>query len=60
APLKNGAGTIVYEGFPADLLYDFRLYALGTQVVIYATIGLVFGVLASRLLEGKRQENIAA
>jgi hypothetical protein len=60
APLKNDAGTIVYEGFPADLLYDFRLYALGTQVVIYATIGLVFGVLASRLLEGKRQENIAA
>jgi hypothetical protein len=60
APLKNDAGTIVYEGFPADLLYDFRLYALGTQVVIYATIGLVFGVLASRLFEGKRQESIAA
>lgn len=60
APLKNDAGTIVYEGFPADLLYDFRLYALGTQVVIYATIGLVFGVLASRLLEGKRREPAVA
>jgi predicted cobalt transporter CbtA len=59
-PLLDDAGTIVYEGFPADLLYEFRLYSLGTQVVIYATIGVVFGVLASRLLEGKRQENLVA
>jgi len=53
-PLVDDAGTIVYEGFPADVLYDFRLYSLGTQVVIYATIGLVFAALASRLLDGKR------
>lgn len=42
------------SGFPADDLYEFRLYSLGTQVVVWATIGLVFGVLAARLLEGKR------
>lgn len=53
-PLRNDAGAIVYEGFPADLLYDFRLYSLGTQVVLYATIGLAFGALASKLLDGKR------
>jgi hypothetical protein len=54
-PLVDDAGVIVYEGFPADLLYDFRLYSLGTQVVIYATIGLVFAALVSRLLGEKKQ-----
>jgi hypothetical protein len=54
-PLRDDAGDIVYEGFPADALYDFRLYSLGTQVVMYATIALVFGALVSRLLNGKRQ-----
>lgn len=57
-PLVDDAGTIVYEGFPADVLYEFRLYSLGTQVVIYATIGLVFGALVSRLL-GERKHSFA-
>ncbi|MGE0220923.1 CbtA family protein [Mycolicibacterium sp.] len=54
-PLVDGAGTIIYEGFPADVLYEFRLYSLGTQVVIYATIGLVFAALVSRLLGEQRR-----
>ncbi|MEE6164145.1 MULTISPECIES: CbtA family protein [unclassified Mycolicibacterium] len=44
------------SGFPPEDLYEFRLYSLGTQVVIWVTIGLVFGVLASRLLEGRRMQ----
>jgi hypothetical protein len=36
------------------------LYSLGTQIVIWATIGLVFGALASRMLDGKRQEHLKA
>jgi hypothetical protein len=59
-PLLDDAGTIVYEGFPADLLYDFRLFSLGNQVVIYATIGLAFGVMAEKLLGEKRREHISA
>lgn len=58
-PLVDDAGTIVYEGFPADVLYEFRLYSLGTQVVIYTTIGLVFAALVSRLV-GERQRSVAA
>jgi hypothetical protein len=58
-PLLDDAGTIVYEGFPADLLYDFRLYSLGNQVVIYATIGLAFGVMAAKLLGEKRRASIS-
>ena len=59
-PLTDDAGNIVYEGFPADVLYDFRLYSLGTQVVVYATIGLAFAALVSRLLDGKRQDVLTA
>lgn len=54
-PLRDDSGAIVYEGFPADVLYDFRLYSLGTQVVMWATIALVFAPLASRLLDGRRE-----
>jgi hypothetical protein len=37
--------------FPPDALYDFRLYAMGTQFVMWATIGVVFASLTARLLE---------
>lgn len=59
-PLRDAAGNIIFGGFPADDLYEFRLFALGTQVVMWATIGLVFAALASRLLDGKRQEQLTA
>jgi hypothetical protein len=58
-PLLDDAGTVVYEGFPADVLYDFRLLSLGNQVVIYATLGLAFGFMATRLLGEKRQEHVS-
>ncbi|MGV0744275.1 CbtA family protein [Mycolicibacterium sp. XJ870] len=58
-PLLDDAGNIVFAGFPADELYEFRLYSLGTQVVIWATIGLVFGALVSRLL-GEKKQTVAA
>jgi phosphate/sulfate permease len=59
-PLRDNAGNMVYEGFPADDLYQFRLYSLGTQVVMWTTIGLVFAVLAARLLDEKRRDAVPA
>jgi predicted cobalt transporter CbtA len=64
-PLRDASGTIVYPGFPADDLYHFRLYSVGTQFVLWATIGVVFAVLISRLLDPRsrteqRQESIGA
>jgi predicted cobalt transporter CbtA len=50
-PLTDADGKIIYPGFPADLLYQFRLYALGAQLLLWSAIGLVFGPLAERLLE---------
>ncbi|EUA02336.1 putative cobalt transporter subunit family protein [Mycobacterium kansasii 732] len=49
-PMRDAAGTIIYPGFPADVLYEFRLASMGTQVVLWATIGVVFSTLAGRLL----------
>jgi predicted cobalt transporter CbtA len=55
-PLRDSSGAIIYPGFPADVLYEFRLLSLGTQLVLWATIGLVFATLAGRLL-GEQAES---
>lgn len=52
-PLRDPDGTIVFPGFSADLLYRFRLYSIGAQLIMWATIGLVFAPLAERLLTGR-------
>ncbi|AGB26075.1 putative integral membrane protein [Mycobacterium sp. JS623] len=46
--------------FPADVLYAFRLYSLGTQFVMWVVIGLVFGSMADRLLRQPRRETVTA
>lgn len=56
-PVIDPAGTILYPGFAADDLYHFRLYAVGTQFIIWATIGLLFGAWVSRMLEGRTNES---
>jgi predicted cobalt transporter CbtA len=54
-PLRDAAGVIIYPGFPADVLYEFRLVSLGTQLVLWLAIGLLFGRLTGRLL-GERAD----
>ena len=49
-PLTAPDGRIVFPGFPADLLYGFRLYSLATQAILWAAIGLAFAPMAERLL----------
>ena len=44
------------KDFPADVLYEFRLYSLGTQLVLWAIIAVVFGSMVQRLVgESTRQ-----
>ena len=43
----------VPQGFPADVLWRFRMASLGTQFVLWASIGAIFGALAERVLTGK-------
>jgi predicted cobalt transporter CbtA len=39
--------------FPAVVLWRFRMASLGMQVLMWTTLGLVFGRLAERLVEGR-------
>jgi Probable cobalt transporter subunit (CbtA) len=59
-PLLNDQGAIMYPGFPAEDLFHFRLYAVGTQLIVWATIGLAFGALVSRLVDAKERETVPA
>jgi len=45
--LLPGSG-ISADGFPADTLWHFRIASLATQAVLWAALGLVFGVVAER------------
>lgn len=40
----------VPDGFPAAVLWRFRVASLGTQFVLWAGLGVIFGMLAERLL----------
>jgi predicted cobalt transporter CbtA len=48
------------EGFPAGVLYQFRLFSLGTQVVMWAAIGTFFAALMQRLLGSPERSSIPA
>lgn len=39
--------------FPAGILWEFRLASLGTQLVLWAGLGVVFGPLCERANRGK-------
>lgn len=43
-----------HAGFPATVLYDFRIASIGTQVVLWASLGLVFGALVERVAGWER------
>ena len=49
-PLKDANGTIVYPGFPADVLASFRFYSVAAQLILWSAIGLLFAPMAERLL----------
>ncbi|KAA9154687.1 CbtA family protein [Amycolatopsis acidicola] len=52
--MTNDAGVIVFPGYPADVLFKFRLYSVGAQIVLWGALGLAFGPLAERLLDRER------
>jgi predicted cobalt transporter CbtA len=42
------------SGFPRDVLWQFRVYAIGAQLILWSALGLAFGALAERLDESGR------
>lgn len=43
----------VPDGFPAQLLWTFRLASLGIQLILWCGMGLLFGTLTERALEAE-------
>jgi hypothetical protein len=58
-PLRDADGTIVYPGFPADVLAGFRLYSVLAQAILWGAIGLVLAPLADRLLTPAARDTVA-
>ncbi|MBM7076427.1 CbtA family protein [Micromonospora humida] len=65
--LVAGVGYVVLpsfqevpDDFPATLLWNFRLASLGTQVVLWVAIGLLFSALMSPRPAGPRPDDRAA
>ncbi|MBX7448340.1 CbtA family protein [Mycolicibacterium sp. 3033] len=54
-PMVDDAGSIVFAGFPAVDLYEFRLYSMATQLIVWTAIGLTFAAMVSKLLGEKRK-----
>ncbi|MDG3010149.1 CbtA family protein [Rhodococcus sp. D2-41] len=61
-PLLDAAGNIVFPGFNADDLYQFRLFSIGAQLILWLVIGLLGGELLQRLTarRGTREPVLAA
>lgn len=49
-PLRDAKGTIVLDGFDAEDLYDFRLFSLAGQLILWGALGLILGPWAERAL----------
>jgi hypothetical protein len=63
-PLVGPNGNIVFPGFPADVLAQFRTDSVAAQLILWAVIGLVFAPLAERVLDPaavrRRKEELVA
>jgi hypothetical protein len=47
----------VPQGFPADVLWRFRIASLGTQFMLWAWFGAIFGALAERVLSSATRQS---
>jgi predicted cobalt transporter CbtA len=55
AALLLPAVNEVPEEFPAVVLWKFRIASLAAQLIMWATLGLLFGALTQRALQGSRR-----
>ena len=51
--LADATGVLVFPGFPAQVLADFRMYSVLSQAAMWVVIGVVFAALVGRSLPQK-------
>ena len=49
-PLTDDSGAVVFPGFPAEVLADFRMYSVLSQAVLWVIVGVVFAAVIPRAL----------
>jgi predicted cobalt transporter CbtA len=54
AALALPGTSAIPQTFPADTLWEFRQASIGTQLVLWSAIGIVFALLAQRVMTGRR------
>ncbi|MCV7281709.1 CbtA family protein [Mycolicibacterium flavescens] len=54
-PVSGPAGLLL-DGFPAEVLADFRVYSLVNQAIVWAVIGVITAVIVSR--RGAREHEL--
>jgi predicted cobalt transporter CbtA len=59
-PLTDPSGKIVFPGFDPDLLYWFRLYSVGAQLLLWGVLAIGFAPLADRVLRTTSQRDLAS
>jgi predicted cobalt transporter CbtA len=52
-PLTDAKGNIVFGGFPADVLAQFRVYSMFAQLLLWGVIGIVFAPMAERIVQDR-------
>lgn len=57
--LRDPEGNIVFPGYPADVLAEFRVYSVAAQALLWGVIGLVFAPFADRLLRSGERPAVA-
>ena len=55
AALLLPAVNEVPDQFPAIVLWNFRIASIGAQLIVWATLGLLFGALSQRAADYRRQ-----
>jgi len=55
-PLTDAKGNIVFGGFPADVLAQFRVYSMFAQFLLWGVIGIVFAPWAEKIVRDKQAQ----
>ncbi|SDU52801.1 CbtA family protein [Gordonia westfalica] len=59
-PVRNDAGQIVFPGFPADVVGDFRVYTIVNQVILWTVLTVVFALILGAMARSKNSTARAA
>ena len=57
-PVLDKAGKMLADGFPPDVLAQFRVYSIANQAILWGVLALVFAPLAAKLVGGSKNDEL--